>query len=200
MEKYDILSSIMDVDGITERFSFTPLLSKEILLSIISKPKYSLTKELKLAATTITRYLKILIPDRPSTTNKVDVYLLHKYMYKECKHCSSVKELSEFHKNIGTRDGLNAYCKNCQIKLTSVTSAERQARYKAAKLKRTPLWVTLNEQEEIAEFYKNCPTGFHVDHILPLQGKNISGLHTLSNLQYLTAEENSSKKNTYMPL
>ena len=59
---------------------------------------------------------------------------------------------------------------------------------------RTPKWVDLNE---ILHFYANCPKGFHVDHIVPLRGKingrSVTGLHVLWNLQYLTAEENRKK-------
>lgn len=69
-----------------------------------------------------------------------------------------------------------------------------QARRRAAKLKRTPLW---SERAEIKEFYQNCPVGHHVDHIVPLQGETVSGLHVLSNLQYLTAKENISKGNKF---
>jgi hypothetical protein len=54
-----------------------------------------------------------------------------------------------------------------------------------------------DDMDEIQEFYRNCPTGFHVDHIVPLNGKNVSGLHTVSNLQYLPATENLRKSNKY---
>ena len=54
-----------------------------------------------------------------------------------------------------------------------------------------------DDMDEIQEFYRNCPTGFHVDHIVPLNGKNVSGLHTVSNLQYLPATENLRKSNKF---
>ena len=54
-----------------------------------------------------------------------------------------------------------------------------------------------DDKEEIAEFYRNCPEGYHVDHIIPLNGKNVSGLHTIINLQYLPATENLRKSNKF---
>lgn len=36
-----------------------------------------------------------------------------------------------------------------------------------------------------------------VDHIIPTKGKNVSGLHVLNNLQYLTPSQNNSKKNFF---
>lgn len=52
-------------------------------------------------------------------------------------------------------------------------------------------------QEGIRKFYKECPEGMVVDHIIPLQGKQVSGLHVIWNLQYLTPQQNMSKGNKY---
>lgn len=68
------------------------------------------------------------------------------------------------------------------------------AKRRAAKLQRTPKWADL---EAIKQFYINCPEGYDVDHIIPLQGNNVSGFHVLENLQYLTKSENCSKGNKF---
>ena len=70
----------------------------------------------------------------------------------------------------------------------------RQAKRRADKLNATPKWTNL---KKIKEIYKNCPRGYHVDHIVPLQGENVSGLHVENNLQYLTAKQNIAKGNKY---
>ena len=66
-----------------------------------------------------------------------------------------------------------------------------------AKSLRTPKWLTKQEKVQIKDFYLNCPEGYHVDHIIPLQGENVSGLHVLANLQYLTIQDNKIKGNKY---
>lgn len=66
--------------------------------------------------------------------------------------------------------------------------------HKKAIKQRTPSWADL---QKIVEFYKNCPEGYQVDHIIPLRGKKVSGLHIVENLQYLTAKENRNKSNYY---
>lgn len=66
----------------------------------------------------------------------------------------------------------------------------------AAKLKRTPRWANL---AAIAAFYEACPVGMQVDHVIPLQGRLVSGLHVLNNLQYLAKTDNIAKGNKFDP-
>lgn len=73
--------------------------------------------------------------------------------------------------------------------------------YLASRVRRirqvTPKWADL---KAIREFYKNCPKGHHVDHIVPIKGKYVTGLHVLENLQYLPAVENLKKSNKFQIL
>lgn len=59
---------------------------------------------------------------------------------------------------------------------------------------RTPKWADRNA---ILDIYDKCPDGYVVDHIIPLKGKLVSGLHVANNLQYLTPEANTAKSNNY---
>jgi hypothetical protein len=69
------------------------------------------------------------------------------------------------------------------------------SRRRAGTIHRTPSW---SETKAILVFYANCPEGYEVDHIIPLQGESVSGLHVLGNLQYLLAFENRRKSNAYI--
>lgn len=66
---------------------------------------------------------------------------------------------------------------------------EVSANYRAKLREQTPDDA---DRAAIREFYNNCPEGYEVDHIIPISK---GGLHTLTNLQYLTITENRRKGN-----
>lgn len=75
---------------------------------------------------------------------------------------------------------------------------------RAAKIQRTPTWLSSEQLSAIEYFYTIASElswlsegGLHVDHIVPLQGKNVSGLHVPWNLQVIPASENESKGNKF---
>ncbi len=76
------------------------------------------------------------------------------------------------------------------------------AKRRADKIQRTPAWLTGEQLTAIDKLYKQAAwltriTGvkWHVDHIVPLKGKNVSGLHIPDNLQVIPAWENIKKGN-----
>lgn len=81
---------------------------------------------------------------------------------------------------------------------------EYAAQYRAQKLRATPPWLTVDDRAEIAALYAEASrlereTGIphHVDHIIPLRGDYVCGLHVPSNLQILTKDENLRKSNRW---
>lgn len=54
----------------------------------------------------------------------------------------------------------------------------------------TPAWA---DMKRIVAFYASCPPGHEVDHIIPLKGRTVSGLHVHENLQYLPMLDNRRK-------
>lgn len=78
---------------------------------------------------------------------------------------------------------------------------DRRRRHKNA----TPAWLTDADRREIRRIYreavsKTASTGivYVVDHVIPLRGKTVCGLHVPTNLAVITAEENSQKNNKYL--
>ena len=68
---------------------------------------------------------------------------------------------------------------------------------RARMINATPKWITDKDKKEMQKIYKSCPKGYHVDHIVPLRGKNVCGLHVPNNLRVVPAYVNMSKGNRF---
>lgn len=79
-----------------------------------------------------------------------------------------------------------------------------QARYRASILKATPPWLTVEMIKQIRKHYaeaermtRESGVEHEVDHIVPLQGKIVCGLHVPWNLRVITAVENNRRSRVF---
>lgn len=84
-------------------------------------------------------------------------------------------------------------------KVAALAAAKR-----AEKDQRTPKWLTKQDFADVRSIYAMANElsrayGFpwHVDHIIPLKGRNVSGLHTPANLQIIPGVTNRKKSNLF---
>ena len=155
---------------------------------------------------------RILIEEFPSlrSSEKWRSKFLHLLDNKMCNKCNFIGS-----RNLFVSNGSNL-CKKCDSTRAICYRAEnieeakvrshlhylsnksdylaRNAQRKALKLKATPPWADL---EKIKEIYRTCPKDYHVDHIIPLQGELVCGLHVETNLRHLPALENLQKHNKF---
>jgi hypothetical protein len=129
---------------------------------------------------------------------KIGVVSLCKSCEKIRKSKISVKEYNaKYYQN--NKQKFSDYQKS-NADVVNATAAKRRS----AKLQRTPKWLSTEQQNQIKDFYKMAkeletifPWAQQVDHIIPLQGNNVSGFHHPDNLQILSAKMNAEKHNTY---
>lgn len=86
------------------------------------------------------------------------------------------------------------------LDIKSASSAKRRC----AKLNAIPIWyddlddLVLSEAHLLAKLrYETTGIKWHVDHIIPLQGKDVCGLHCWNNVQVIPAAINLSKGNYF---
>jgi 5-methylcytosine-specific restriction endonuclease McrA len=144
---------------------------------------------------------------------------------KQCRDCKEQKSETEFVKNKAFSSGIDTLCLVCNRRRTKEyrlagkadrtaearrarvrDRAKHNARMAKSKANRKKRQVTYDEFsllffEEIYDKAKRLTeligVPHQVDHIVPLQGKNVSGLHVPENLQILTRYENISKSNKF---
>lgn len=83
-------------------------------------------------------------------------------------------------------------------------ASSKTMRRVARKLNATPIWLTNEQKAQIDQFYwlaKDCELlsgqKYDVDHVVPLQGKDVCGLHVPWNLQILPKDVNIKKGNKH---
>ena len=172
-------------------------------------------KAIGVNSSVMTSFNKKYLPYKPKNQSAIK-YITSLDNKSNCCLCNQVLSVELFHKSSSNTNNIASRCKKCTSEyLKSDERKETSKTYRryydksehglaikkyhnnkrrCAKLQRTPKWADLSA---IQQFYEKCPKGYHVDHIIPLQGKEVSGLHILSNLQYLLAAENFSKNNKF---
>jgi len=80
--------------------------------------------------------------------------------------------------------------------------AALEGKRRSAQIQRTPIWdpnahLIIAKYQLAAMFTQASGTPHHVDHIIPLQGRKVSGLHVFSNLRVIPGSDNVKKSNKF---
>ena len=126
--------------------------------------------------------------------------------HKHCPSCQITKYAHDFNRHASKPDGLRATCRACQSEskadylrrnpwIHSYSSALERAG-DAAKTLSAEQTTRLKEMYRQAyELRQELGLELQLDHIVPLNGKTVSGLHTPQNLQLVTKGLNERKGN-----
>ena len=131
----------------------------------------------------------------------------------QCRSCVKVYDAARYAANPAKcRSACARYYRNHKAEVVqrklddqknrpSVYAARAMQRH-ASQLESTPAWLTQTQLDEIQSFYDIAKAlqwlseePLEVDHIVPLQGVNVRGLHVPWNLQILPKSVNARKHN-----
>lgn len=200
-------------DFIKSHIVYSPKRSDAISLDIIvdsltqfdMHPADYLNRNKTAFTTLLKRIIKV---DKPNTSMSYSKYLLQLAGFKKCNKCSLIKDKEECFYTDNTRTDYKMYqCIECVTAYHEINKEQYTAikkKHKNSILNNTPKWLTYEMLSEIDSIYTKArelskTTGIQhdVDHIVPLKGKNISGLHVPWNLQILQHTTNIKKGNKY---
>lgn len=141
-----------------------------------------------------------------------------KFTFAECSCCKGRKPADNFDRTTlvrSARKGTSGWCKQCQrrnrknnIKRKAAKGkrkfVEMLAQMGSKRIKRvTPPWSDLKaiaavyaERDRLTE---KTGVPHHVDHIIPIKGERVTGLHVAANLRVIPATENIRKNNKFNP-
>ena len=132
--------------------------------------------------------------------NKESVLQAYRVYYRENTETLRKKQKAYYQENKAVlRQKQREYYQNNKAKFLAHNSSARAALHQA-----TPKNLTSIQKKQIEAIYAerdrvSIKEGepHHVDHIIPLRGKHICGLHIPENLRVITAQENLTKGNRY---
>ncbi len=128
------------------------------------------------------------------STIRFKTRVLNTFNTKQCGKCSDILDKSFFDINNSRPDKLQTICKFCK----STWIHNNKAYYANLASNRRNQKIAIYYKQELLDFYRKCPIGYEVDHIVPITNDIICGLHVPWNLQYLPWQENRSKSNKFI--
>lgn len=215
----DIINKILDEAGLSvtdklskrSKYTYTEILLPLATYSSIKEAANALNIAEAALESVIRRNVRKLFENKPYKV-KWNNYLLSLSNHKHCIGCNSILGIKEFVINKESWDNLSNHCRACKAIDRAIftknnpdyakedyknNKSEYIARAIQYKTKRSLATVSWADISKIKEIYTKCPEGYHVDHIIPLQGELVCGLHVENNLQYLLAEDNIKKSNKF---
>lgn len=177
MTREEALRFCLHNEGIDLSLELKPhgICPEQFILALIKGESF--TRSLGVSQRKASVAVSCLFPHKPRTTVKLCTWLLENHNLKCCSRCKLCLSFNSFYKEVGRRSGLANNCKACS---------------RARETRSMPKWADI---QAIALIYANTPIGCHVDHIIPLNGKNVCGLHVEYNLTYLPEKLNLAKGN-----
>ena len=141
----------------------------------------------------LTRYFT----GKPCKHGHIAEKLLSNRTCVECKRLDKIKWGSQPHIKAASIARANAHNK-AHPEMHLARTRKRQA----ALLQRVPKWdpdahLIIAKYQLAAMLTKASGIEHHVDHIIPLQGKKVSGLHTFANLRVIPGSDNVKKSNSF---